>query len=1181
MEEETREASQQRMPADERFQEDDAEQEYKYDDNFFDVEQLTASREEELYEEGEWEAQEKLSIRDWEKEAKKKVRIEMDDPSIGRRKTIYDLASYVSSGPSVSDILKLSIPEITAEPKIRYSVSIGMPGIAQIDLSPLTQKIVGCVIGEDVTTEYPWVHVKKDIIEDNIDLHSESSDFLPVKDEISAFPDTKILIGYAPSLYEKAQFYICLTEEGRNAVMRSIQTQREDHENRVRNAVYKSPGQWHDLGSGAEVDADVVKNTRPLFMVSTADLLNVPANLTDRKADEQRDGYIELLPYRQTFENVWRKLVSRSTQVIPRVRHNEAQTGPSIPANSWFQYLYEYETVDLSTYPEDKIDSLKDFLRRCTDEMCDQILMNSMWDIYGSDYANLVRNEKDTQVPMPISYKEHQSYYDGKIIVDKVINDLCWHPFWTGIAIATYTQHATSEHLIGPKTYDEVLLAGEGNNRVLIWSFTDCLSPKLILECPREVTSIAVCPLDSTIIVGGCANGQVVVWHIPGKIEQVEAVVMQTGAQAKYSIAMRNLMTWMRQTKEMSLICPVAMSSLKYSQKAGITQIIWVPSHHKVDKNGRIVSLPEDATVGDLSWQFATASQDGTIAFWDLKCRLAEKDASRHNRRKKAKRSDITTQPLSPFKILDRVFKPDYILVVQYPDESRRVVITMLSMYNPKFRKKQVEPFPVRDDVTIRKYYRPIIEKADYAMEPKMLVGTVEGEFGCITWEGYEFATDVSVNRETARWLWMKRTHDGPVTHSARSKYYHRVVATVGGKIFAVWRDDYGEPLVWKKSSVRYTACSWGSFRPTVLILARVDGTVEIWDFIVKSHEPSFTQSVSGRIITGIYTHQLPLEPQCIGFCDFTGSLRMFTAPRVLLTYDVSDIEWMKKFVDRQVQRIKEFKAWQKTWRETNPQDIEMKKKLVEMEGEKKRFEAEEKIKVDMVETADRGITPTRPTAVYDQSDIPRLAREWYVAPFSRTRLKRGRKAVLFFPIELISHCSQRRKPWQFLEETKARWMSMEVKRMQRVILEQKGLRKDVLERQRAPILRLRQEARTKKRKIREILNLQDKIFEETVVFLFPEQYQERRETLLPPLPVPAVDRRLTIDEFIKQEIALRKEGVFADPDEEIIYNFLEVQTEALAKMKSTPFERTFNWRKVLAQGKSGKIGVYRTEEVT
>lgn len=128
------------------------------------------------------------------------------------------------------------------------------------------------------------------------------------------------------------------------------------------------------------------------------------------------------------------------------------------------------------------------------------------------------------------------------------------------------------------------------------------------------------------------------------------------------------------------------------------------------------------------------------------------------------------------------------------------------------------------------------------------------------------------------------------------------------------------------------------------------------------------------------------------------------------------------------------------------------------------------------------------------------------------------------FFIKLISCYLQRRKPWQFLKEAKERWMSMEVKRMQRLILEKKGLRKDVLERQRAPLLRLRQEERTKKRKIREILNLQDKIFEEAVVFLFPEQEeQERRETLLPPLPVSATDRRLTIDEFIKKEIAFRK----------------------------------------------------------
>lgn len=142
-----------------------------------------------------------------------------------------------------------------------------MPGIARIDLSPLTQKIVGCVIGEDVTTEYPWVHVRKEIIEDNIYLHSESSEFLPMKDEIYAYPDSKMLIGYAPSIYETGQFYICLSEEGRDSVHRYIKSQRAEHESRVRNAVYKSARRWIDLGSGAEVDITVVKNTRPLFEI--------------------------------------------------------------------------------------------------------------------------------------------------------------------------------------------------------------------------------------------------------------------------------------------------------------------------------------------------------------------------------------------------------------------------------------------------------------------------------------------------------------------------------------------------------------------------------------------------------------------------------------------------------------------------------------------------------------------------------------------------------------------------------------------------------------------------------------------------------------------------------------------------------------------------------------------------
>lgn len=112
---------------------------------------------------------------------------------------------------------------------------------------------------------------------------------------------------------------------------------------------------------------------------------------------------------------------------------------------------------------------------------------------------------------------------------------------------------------------------------------------------------------------------QVAIWHIPGKIEQVETVIARTSAQEKYKLAMKSLMTWMRDVTVASRVIPTVMSSLMHSQKATISQITWMPSHHKVDQSGRISFLPEDAPLDDLSWQFVTASEDGTIAFWDLK----------------------------------------------------------------------------------------------------------------------------------------------------------------------------------------------------------------------------------------------------------------------------------------------------------------------------------------------------------------------------------------------------------------------------------------------------------------------------------------------------------------------------------------------------------------------------------
>lgn len=46
-----------------------------------------------------------------------------------------------------------------------------------------------------MTGEKPWIYVKKEGVIDNLELHEESSEFLPIRKEILEFPGQEFLIG--------------------------------------------------------------------------------------------------------------------------------------------------------------------------------------------------------------------------------------------------------------------------------------------------------------------------------------------------------------------------------------------------------------------------------------------------------------------------------------------------------------------------------------------------------------------------------------------------------------------------------------------------------------------------------------------------------------------------------------------------------------------------------------------------------------------------------------------------------------------------------------------------------------------------------------------------------------------------------------------------------------------------
>lgn len=101
--------------------------------------------------------------------------------------------------------------------------------------------------------------------------------------------------------------------------------------------------------------------------------------------------------------------------------------------------------------------------------------------------------------------------------------------------------------------------------------------------------------------------------------------MVNTAAQVKYRTALKSLMSWMKSSVNSSIIQAAAMSSTQFSQKRPITEIVWFPAYNRIDKNGRIESLSEETTPKELSWQFATSSEDGTIAFWDLRYLIVKK----------------------------------------------------------------------------------------------------------------------------------------------------------------------------------------------------------------------------------------------------------------------------------------------------------------------------------------------------------------------------------------------------------------------------------------------------------------------------------------------------------------------------------------------------------------------------
>ena len=263
------------------------------------------------------------------------------------------------------------------------------------------------------------------------------------------------------------------------------------------------------------------------------------------------------------------------------------------------------------------------------------------------------------------------------------------------------------------------------------------------------------------------------------------------------------------------------------------------------------------------------------------------------------------------------------------------------------------------------------------------------------------------------------------------------VILTIGGRIFAIWKDEYlDSPLLWRRSCHSYTASCWSN-RAGMFLLARIDGELEIWDITRKTQEPVFSQCISRGPITGVCPR---LFSRFIGICDYNGAFRIFIEPEESKEESLERIEWFEEFVWREVKRKRNFFLWESDFLKTNPEAIAKKKFRDSEEAKRKHQEAREKF-------------------LKEQEELARKEAE-----LQARMIKKSKAAV---------------------------WKMRDYERMKKVLLQKKGFIPKKSEERRFPIVVQQKERNLKLEKAKQEIGLKEKYFKDVVSAEFPRVERE------------------------------------------------------------------------------------------
>lgn len=162
---------------------------------------------------------------------------------------------------------------------------------------------------------------------------------------------------------------------------------------------------------------------------------------------------------------------------------------------------------------EEKLDKFIDKVAFIVEEA---LQSNEIINVFQDDFEMLATDEQAQQGKINTIKMTPRTFSESDYCNQKRVSCIKFHPtkpFLVAMSMIEYMKFHDRAEIIGKSWNSHVLIMNFSDNHIITLAY--------VLETPIEVTTIEFHPENPNVLVGGCINGQIIVWDLSSQDHRI------------------------------------------------------------------------------------------------------------------------------------------------------------------------------------------------------------------------------------------------------------------------------------------------------------------------------------------------------------------------------------------------------------------------------------------------------------------------------------------------------------------------------------------------------------------------------------------------------------------------------------------------------------------------------------